>query len=68
MITDKNLSFEKFQNLVNTYANLNQIDKAINSYENALEIRFDKDTKFNLDLLKNGKKEQRKYKKHNLKV
>lgn len=58
MIKDKNLSFEKLHNLGNAYANLNQIQKAINSYENALKIRFDEDTQANLNLMKSKQKEK----------
>lgn len=62
MIKDKNLNFEKLHNLGNTYANLNQTQKAINSYENALKIRFDEDTQANLNLMKT-KQKQKQYEK-----
>ncbi len=64
-IKDKSLEFEKLHNLGNTLANLGDIDGAIKSYEAALKIRDDKDTKFNLELLKKRKKEQEKKKKQN---
>lgn len=59
-ITDKNLEFKKLHNLGNTYAHLGKIDDAIKSYEAALKIKKDKDTQYNLDLLKKQKKEQQK--------
>ena len=62
-ITDKNLEFKKLHNLGNTYANLGKIDDAIKSYEAALKIKKDKDTQYNLDLLKKQKKKQQKKRK-----
>jgi len=62
-ISDKSLEFKKLHNLGNCYAKLNQIDDAIKSYESALKIKEDKDTRFNLELLKKKKKEQEKKKK-----
>ncbi len=44
-IKDKDLQFKVLHNLGNSYANLNQIDKAIKSYEDALKIEDDKDTR-----------------------
>lgn len=62
-VTDKNLEFQKLYNMGNTYAHLGKIDDAIKSYENALKIKKDKDTQFNLDLLKKQKKKQQKQQK-----
>jgi Ca-activated chloride channel family protein len=62
-IASKDLLFKKYHNLGNAYAMLNKIDTAIKNYEEALKIKNDKDTKFNLDLLK--KKEQEKKDKKN---
>ncbi|HHC11352.1 MAG TPA: tetratricopeptide repeat protein [Campylobacterales bacterium] len=59
-ISDKNLEFKKLHNIGNCYANLNNIDEAIKSYEDALKIKEDKDTRFNLELLKKKKKKQEK--------
>jgi len=59
-ISDKNLEFKKLHNIGNCYANLKKIDEAIKSYEDALKIKEDKDTRFNLELLKKKKKEQKK--------
>jgi Ca-activated chloride channel homolog len=50
---------ERLHNLGNTYANEKKFTKAIDAYEKALKIQDDKDTKYNLDLLK---KEQQKSK------
>ncbi|MDX1808809.1 MAG: tetratricopeptide repeat protein [Sulfurospirillaceae bacterium] len=62
-VTDKSLEFKKLHNMGNTYAHLGKIDDAIKSYENALKIKKDKDTQYNLDLLKKQKKKQQKKKK-----
>ncbi len=59
-IDDKSLEFKKLHNMGNCYANLNKIDDAIKSYEEALKIKKDKDTKYNLDLLKKKKQQQKK--------
>ena len=64
-IASKDLLFKKYHNLGNAYAMLNKIDTAIKNYEEALKIKNDKDTKFNLDLLKKKKKEQEKKDKKN---
>lgn len=50
---------ERLHNLGNTYANEKEFTKAIGAYERALKIQDDKDTRYNLDLLK---KEQRRKK------
>lgn len=60
-ITDSKLKYKTLHNLGNSYAKLDNIDDAIKSYEDALKIKEDKDTKFNLELLK--KKQQDKKKK-----
>ncbi|WP_154571201.1 tetratricopeptide repeat protein [Campylobacter portucalensis] len=59
------LKFEKLYNLGNSYAKLEEIDKAIENYEKALKIKNDEDAKFNLELLKKqkNKKEQKNDKK-----
>ncbi len=61
-IKDKKLQFKKLHNLGNSYANIGKIDEAIKSYEEALKIKEDKDTRYNLELLKKKKKEQQKKK------
>ncbi len=55
-IKSKELQFKTLHNLGNSYANIKNIDEAIKSYENALKIKENQDTKFNLELLK--KKQQ----------
>jgi len=40
---------------------LGEIDKAIKAYEDALKVKFDEDTKYNLNLLKEKKEEQNTY-------
>ena len=48
-VKDDNLSFERLHNLGNTYANLHDFNKSILSYEKALEIKEDNETRFNLE-------------------
>ena len=62
-VSNPKLRFQKLHNMGNTYAHLGKIDEAIKSYEDALKIKKDKDTKYNLDLLKKKKKNQKKKKK-----
>ena len=61
-ISDPKLEAKKLHNIGNSYAQMKKIDKAIESYEKALNIADDEDTKFNLELLKKKKKEQEKKK------
>ncbi len=58
-ISDKDLEFQKLHNLGNAYAKSKQIDAAIKAYEDALKIKEDKDTRYNLELLKKLKKQQK---------
>lgn len=51
-VKDDNLSFERLHNLGNTYANLHDFNKSILSYEKALKIKEDNETRFNLELIK----------------
>lgn len=51
-ISSKDLQFKKFHNMGNCYAKLEKFDDAIKMYEKALKIKEDKDTRFNLELLK----------------
>ncbi len=62
-IQDPKLAFKKWHNLGNSYAQLGKLDEGINAYEEALKIKEDKDTQFNLELLKKKKKEQEQKKK-----
>lgn len=55
---DKEL--KRLYDVGNSYAKLKKIDEAIKSYEEALKIKDDEDTKYNLDLLKKQKKQQKK--------
>ena len=49
-VNNPDLRFKTLHNLGNTYAHLGKIKDAIKSYEDALKIKKDKDTKYNLDL------------------
>jgi len=62
-IKEKDLLFDKWHNLGNTLAFLNDIDGAIKAYKEALKIKDDKDTKYNLDLLEKLKKKREQQKK-----
>ncbi len=64
-IKDKKLSFKKLHNIGNSYAQLGKIDEAIKSYEKALAVHKDEDTKHNLELLKKKKDKQKKDKEKN---
>ncbi|NPA82080.1 MAG: tetratricopeptide repeat protein, partial [Epsilonproteobacteria bacterium] len=64
-IKDKRLEFKKLHNIGNSLANLGKIDEAIKAYEKALQIKEDKDTRFNLELLKKLKRQKKKNKKQN---
>jgi Ca-activated chloride channel family protein len=63
-INKDSLLFNKWHNLGNTHAQLGEIDEGIKAYEEALKIKEDQDTRFNLELLKKKKKEQEKRKKN----
>ncbi len=64
-IKKESLAFNKWHNLGNCNAQLGKLDEGIKAYEEALKIKEDKDTRFNLELLKKKKKEQDKKKKNN---
>ncbi len=57
-IKDKELRFSKWHNIGNCEANLGNLDAGIKAYEKALTIKKDKDTAYNLELLKKKKKEK----------
>jgi Ca-activated chloride channel family protein len=61
-VKSKNLQFEKLHNMGNCYAKLGKIDEGIKAYEAALKIKEDEDTRFNLELLRKLKKEQKREK------
>lgn len=54
-VKDENLSFEKFYNLGNTYSKLGDFNRSILAYKEALKIKDDNDTKFNLELIESIK-------------
>ena len=54
--------YKRLHNMGNSYANLNKTDEAIKSYEKALELKDDEDTKANLEYMKKKKKEQKQKK------
>ncbi len=56
------LQFQKWHNLGNTYARLGNLDEGIMAYEEALKIKEDADTRFNLELLKTIKKKKKEQK------
>ena len=56
------LKAKALHNLGNAYAQSKKVDEAITSYEEALKLQEDEDTKFNLELLKKQKEEQEKKK------
>jgi len=62
-IKKESLAFNKWHNLGNCHAQLGELDEGIKAYEKALKIKEDKDTRFNLELLKKKKKEQEQKKK-----
>ncbi len=59
-IKESKLEAKKLHNIGNAYAQMNKLDEAIKSYENALKLKEDNDTRFNLELLKKRKKEKKK--------
>jgi Ca-activated chloride channel family protein len=61
-VHSKALDYNKLHNMGNAYAKLNNFDEAVKSYEEALRIKKDKDTQFNLELIKKKQKEQQKQK------
>ena len=58
-VSSPKLEFEKLHNMGNCYAQLGKIDKGIESYEAALKIKEDSDTRFNLELLKKMKEQKK---------
>ncbi len=63
-VSSKKLEFEKLHNMGNCYARLKKIDKGIEAYEKALKIKEDKETRFNLELLKRLKQNQKNQKRN----
>lgn len=59
---DRNLNFKKLHNLGNSYVQSKQLEKAKESYTNALKIKNDKETSENLDLVKKELKKRKESK------
>jgi Ca-activated chloride channel family protein len=59
-VKDKELDFNRLYNMGNTYAKLQKIDEAIDSYKEALKVKQDEDALFNLAMLKRQKAKQKK--------
>ncbi|BBG65964.1 TPR domain protein in aerotolerance operon [Hydrogenimonas sp.] len=57
-VTSPELKFEKLHNMGNCYAKLGEIGKGIEAYKEALKIREDSDTRFNLELLEKMKRQK----------
>ncbi len=64
-IDDPALKHKALHNLGNALANSGKTDEAIKAYEEALKLEEDKDTRYNLDLLKQQKKQQQQQNKKN---
>ena len=58
-VKEPSLLPQTLYNIGNTYAQLHQNDKAIAAYESALKLKEDKDTRFNLELLKKEQKQNK---------
>lgn len=54
------LEHKRAHNIGNTYAKLGKLEEAIVSYEKALEIKEDEDTRANLELMKRKKEQEQK--------
>lgn len=64
-LLEKELSFKTLHNLGNSYAKMGELSDAIKSYENALKIKEDKDTRYNLELLKKKQNDQKQKEEQN---
>jgi Ca-activated chloride channel family protein len=61
-VKQTSLNYKKLHNLGNSYAKLKDYDKAIKSYEEALRVKNDKDTKYNLNLIKKKQQQDKEQK------
>ena len=59
-VKEPSLLPQTLHNIGNTYAALHQNDQAISAYESALKLKEDKDTRFNLDIIKKEQAKQDK--------
>jgi Ca-activated chloride channel homolog len=64
---DIDLEAKKLHNLGNSYVQKNKLQKAKEFYEKALKVKFDKQTKENLDMVNKALKDQNKQKQQNKK-
>lgn len=64
---NKDFDFKKLHNLGNSYVKVNNLEKAKNTYENALKLRNDAQTKENLDLVKKALEQKKQENKDNKK-
>ncbi len=64
---NKDFDFKKLHNLGNSYVKVNNLEKAKNTYENALKLKNDAQTKENLDLVKKALEQKKQENKDNKK-
>jgi len=64
---NKDFDFKRLHNLGNSYVKVNSLEKAKNTYENALKLRNDAQTKENLDLVKKALEQKKQENKDNKK-
>ncbi len=66
-IQDKNLKFKSLHNLANTYVKSNNLNTALKTYEQALKLKEDKQTRENYEMVKEALKKKKKNNKKNKK-
>ena len=59
-IQDKNLKFKSLHNLANTYVKSNNLNTALKTYEQALKLKEDKQTRENYEIVKEALKKKNK--------
>jgi len=62
---NKDLDFQRLHNIGNSYVNTKNLQKAKTTYENALKLKNDKQTKENLDLVNKALEKQKQKKSKN---